>query len=183
MELLVHIGFQHQAAPIIIQAGAGAQRVFQSIQQGILICDRMGRIVYFNEAYGRMIGRSLADVRGTPVKKLRPHSRVPDVLHSEQPLEGFFRREGSQEYFVNIYPLFDRGEESGTISIVTTLDISRQQEESHGLTLKEKVQQFERKEIEKALDLYGHDLTGKKKAAKQLGISLSSLYSKLSGGA
>ena len=62
---------------------------------------------------------------------------------------------------------------------MTTLDISRQQEESQGLTLKEKVQQFERKEIERALDLYGHDLAGKKQAAEQLGISLSSLYSKL----
>ena len=60
---------------------------------------------------------------------------------------------------------------------------SRQQEENQGRTLKEKVQQFERREIDKALDLYGHDLTGKKEAAKQLGISLSSLYSKLSGGA
>ena len=153
--------------------------IFQSIQQGILICDRVGRIAYFNEAYSQMIGRSLADFQGIPIKRLRPHSRVPDVLHSRQPLEGFFRREGSQEYFVNIYPLFDQGKLSGTISIVTTLDISRQQEESQGLTLKEKVQQFERKEIERALDLYGHDLAGKKQAAEQLGISLSSLYSKL----
>ena len=25
--------------------------IFQSIQQGILICDRVGRTAYFNEAY------------------------------------------------------------------------------------------------------------------------------------
>ena len=35
VELLVNIGLQYQAAPIKIQAGAGTQRVFQPIQQGI----------------------------------------------------------------------------------------------------------------------------------------------------
>jgi len=48
------------------------------------------------------------------------------------------------------------------------------------LTLSQRVKNFERSEIQKALQLNGKDLDGKKKAAEQLGISLSSLYSKIS---
>ena len=85
----------------------------------------------------------------------------------------------NQEYYVNIYPILENGQVNGTISIVTTLEISRMQDESTGLTLKERVHRFEIAEIEKMLNLYGHDLKGKKITAEKLGISLSSLYAKL----
>lgn len=45
--------------------------------------------------------------------------------------------------------------------------------------LYERSQRFEREEIRKALQYYGSDLAGKKAAAKELDISLASLYSKL----
>ncbi|MCR4672289.1 MAG: sigma 54-interacting transcriptional regulator [Lachnospiraceae bacterium] len=45
--------------------------------------------------------------------------------------------------------------------------------------LSELVREFERNEIQRALDQFGHDTKGKKAAAGALGISLSSLYSKL----
>ena len=47
------------------------------------------------------------------------------------------------------------------------------------MTLAQKVQNVEREEIKKAIDRFGNSLTGKKKAAKYLGISLSSLYNKM----
>ena len=159
-----------------------ANTIFQSIQQGILICDRQGRIAYFNEAYGKFIGKHLAEVQGLPIKKLRPHSRAPEVLRSGVPLEGLLRKEQGQEYFVNIYPLRENGEINGTISIVTTIDLSRQQAESQNLTLKERVTRFERQEIETMLELYGHDVNGKRAVAEKLGISLSGLYEKLKPG-
>lgn len=45
--------------------------------------------------------------------------------------------------------------------------------------LSEKVKEFEKREVENALKLFGNTLEGKKKAAKYLGISLASLYNKL----
>lgn len=45
--------------------------------------------------------------------------------------------------------------------------------------LAERVKEFEKNEIERALDLFGNTVEGKKKAAKYLGISLASLYNKL----
>jgi len=46
-------------------------------------------------------------------------------------------------------------------------------------TLYQRVRDYERAEIRKALQYYGSDLKGKKAAAAELGISLASLYSKL----
>ena len=46
--------------------------------------------------------------------------------------------------------------------------------------LHDRVRRFEQAEIRKALQFYGDDLKGKKAAAAELGISLASLYSKLS---
>jgi len=49
------------------------------------------------------------------------------------------------------------------------------------LKLSQRVKNYERSEINKLLRLYGKDLQGKKKTAKQLGISLASLYNKING--
>jgi len=46
-------------------------------------------------------------------------------------------------------------------------------------TLYQRVRDYERAEIRKALQYYGGDLKGKKAAAAELGISLASLYNKL----
>ena len=48
------------------------------------------------------------------------------------------------------------------------------------LTLSEKVRRFEREEIRKLLEKNGTDLAGKKRTAQELGISLATLYNKLS---
>jgi len=46
-------------------------------------------------------------------------------------------------------------------------------------TLAERVKEFEKKEIERALYIFGNTVEGKKNAAEYLGISLASLYNKL----
>ena len=59
-------------------------------------------------------------------------------------------------------------------------DLGRPKEKAAaGTTLSQRVRAFEKGEIRKALEKYGASLEGKKKAAAELGISLSSLYSKL----
>lgn len=48
-----------------------------------------------------------------------------------------------------------------------------------GLTLEEKVRQFEIKEILNVIEKYGDTKEGKERAAKELGISRASLYRKI----
>lgn len=155
------------------------QQIFQSIQQGILICDSQSRIIYFNETYGRFIGKTLSETTGKPIRQLRLGSRVPDVIRSGKAMECVLRHEDGQSYFANIYPITENGKVSGTISIVTTLDAARKTEEKDRRSLKERVRQFERQQIAGLLAIYGNDTQGKQKVAEHLDISLATLYNKI----
>lgn len=150
-----------------------------SLSQGVLICDRNGRILYFNEAYGEYIGQKLEDSKGQPITIFRKHAQAPEVIRSGQPIEGVVRREGNQEYFASIYPIMEGEMLFGTISIVTTVAQHKLKTSHSNLTLEERVRRFEREEIKAEIALYGEDVEGKRAAAKALGISLATLYNKL----
>ena len=92
---------------------------------------------------------------------------------------GMVRREGTQEYFASVYPIWEEHHIRGSISIVTSLvQFEKRESEAH-MTLEERVRRFERQEIQNTLLLYGRDMEGKQKAAKELGISLATLYNKI----
>lgn len=153
--------------------------VLQSLQQGIVICDTQGRVVYINGAYASFAGISPEDVYGKKLKDVRVGSLVPKVLKTGKAIEGIYKYDGEQNYFANIYPIYEAGACKGTISIITTLEQSKAQKIARNKTLKERVREFERQEIQNMLLVHEDSLEGKKKAAKALGISLSTLYSKL----
>ena len=62
----------------------------------------------------------------------------------------------------------------GTVSIVISLKIRKLEEETIGKTLKERVAEFEKSQIRQMIEIYGDTV------ARELGISLSTLYEKLS---
>ena len=62
---------------------------------------------------------------------------------------------------------------------MTSLVQFEQRETKAHMTLEERVRRFERQEIQNTLLLYGRDMEGKRKAAKELGISLATLYNKM----
>lgn len=89
-------------------------------REGVLICDKNGSIFYFNSAYGNFIGKNLDELKGLPLKQIRPHARAPEVLRSGESLIGIVRKEHEkEEYFCNIYPITLDGKIEGTISVVT----------------------------------------------------------------
>ena len=143
--------------------------VLESLQQGILICDQHSRIVFFNQVYGDFIGVPLETAKGHKITEYRKSAIAPEVIESGIPVEGMVRREGAQEYFASVYPIWEENHIRGSISIVT---------KAH-MTLEERVRRFERQEIQNTLLLYGQDMEGKRKAAKELGISLATLYNKM----
>lgn len=76
------------------------------------------------------------------------------------------------EYAIN----FERGTEITYGIIGEKIDASPITSE---MTLKEKIDAFEKQTIEDALTTYGHDVEGKKKVAQELEIGLRTLYRKL----
>lgn len=150
----------------------------ESLQQGILICDQKSRILFFNQVYSAFIGVALEEAKGHAITEFRKSAIAPQVIESGIPVEGMIRREGTQEYFASVYPIWEENRIRGSISIVTSLVQFEKKQEAH-LSLEERVRRFERQEIKNALALYGNDMEGKKRAAEELGISLATLYNKL----
>lgn len=71
--------------------------------------------------------------------------------------------------------------ESGVITPdVLPEHLTQEGRDSSALTLSQRVRAFEQSEIRKLLQKNGSDLNGKKETARQLGISLATLYNKLS---
>lgn len=152
-----------------------------AIRQGILICDRSSRILYFNEAYEDYIEVSLDEAKGHKLTEYREGALAPEVLRTGVPVEGVLRQEHGREYFASVYPIMEEETVRGSISIVTSIDQSRSQTEQRKGTLEERVRDFERREIEYMMSVYGSDVAAKKRIAAELGISLATLYNKISG--
>lgn len=156
-----------------------AKSALQSLRQGIVICDAKGCVVYVNAAYAEFTGIRPEEIRGKRIRDVRVGSLVPKVLRTGEAIEGVYKSDGERSYFASVYPIYEAGEKKGTVSIVTTLEQSRARRRPGGGTLKECVREFERQEIRRTLLLYDDNLEGKKQAAEALGISLSTLYSKM----
>lgn len=156
-----------------------AKSALQSLRQGIVICDAKGCVVYVNAAYAEFTGIRPEEIRGKRIRDVRVGSLVPKVLRTGEAIEGVYKSDGERSYFASVYPIYEAGEEKGTVSIVTTLEQSRARRRPGGGTLKERVREFERQEIRRTLLLYDDNLESKKQAAEALGISLSTLYSKM----
>ena len=156
-----------------------AKSALQSLRQGIVICDAKGCVVYVNTAYAEFTGIRPEKIRGKRIRDVRVGSLVPKVLCTGEAIEGVYESDGERSYFASVYPIYEAGEKKGTVSIVTTLEQSRARRRPGGGTLKERVREFERQEIRRTLLLYDDNLEGKKQAAEALGISLSTLYSKM----
>ena len=126
------------------------------------------------------VGMGYEVVRGPDkITDYRKSAIAPEVIWSGIPVEGMVRREGTQEYFASVYPIWEEHQIRGSISIVTSLvQFEKRESEAH-MTLEERVRRFERQEIQNTLLLYGRDMEGKRKAAKELGISLATLYNKI----
>lgn len=156
-----------------------AKSALQSLRQGIVICDAKGCVVYVNAAYAEFTGIRPEKIRGKRIRDVRVGSLVPKVLRTGEAIEGVYKSDGVRSYFASVYPIYEAGEKKGTVSIVTTLEQSRARKRPGGGTLKERVREFERQEIRRTLLLYDDNLEGKKQVAEALGISLSTLYSKM----
>lgn len=156
-----------------------AKSALQSLRQGIVICDAKGCVVYVNAAYAEFTGIRPEKIRGKRIRDVRVGSLVPKVLRTGEAIEGVYKSDGERSYFASVYPIYEAGEKKGTVSIVTTLEQSRARKRPGGGTLKERVREFERQEIRRTLLLCDDNLEGKKQAAEALGISLSTLYSKM----
>ena len=153
--------------------------LFSALKQGILICDKDSRIVFFNEAYGEYLGVPLSRAKGHLITYYRPNAIAPEVIKDGYPREGIIRHEYEQEYSASIYPIIEEENIIGTISLVTSLELRHNMQKYKKISLSERVKEFEKQEIEMTVAAFGGGTKGKKMAAEELGISLATLYNKI----
>jgi len=112
--------------------------IFGDFLEGILILAADFNILYFNRSYGNFTGLDLDRAKGKPLLEFRPGAKAPGVLLTQKPIHGELRKEKEEEYFVNIYPLYEKGRLTGAISVVTYLRDAK--------FLRDRVQELERKQ-------------------------------------
>ena len=98
------------------------ENVIGSVEQGVLVCDKDGRIEYFNDSYAELIGHDMDEAVGMMLTDLRPGAAVPRVLSSGEAIRGLYRVEQGKDYFADIYPILEDGRVEGTVSVVTFID-------------------------------------------------------------
>jgi len=94
------------------------ETILNAMDEGVLIVNEENKIVYFDNAYGDFIGHPLEEVKGLILTEIRKGARMPQVLKTGKPMEVVFREEKGEEYFANIYPIFENGKLKGGISTV-----------------------------------------------------------------
>lgn len=94
--------------------------IFDVLAEGILIIDAEGKVVFANEAYRSFLKMEQHEIEGRILRDFRPHAQLPSVVASGKPVLHAQRLEGLEEaYFVNMYPLREKGEIVGGISVIT----------------------------------------------------------------
>lgn len=97
--------------------------VFNSMEEGIVIIDRQGVILFGNDAYRQFLdretGTEVGNIEGRRLRDLRPGAKLPEVLDTGKPMFNFPRQEHDAIYYVNMYPLFENDELVGGLSVVT----------------------------------------------------------------
>ena len=99
-----------------------SKSISEAIKQGILLLDDKACIVYFNRSYGDFIGHSLEECKGRPLIEFRPNAKAPTVIKTGVAERSLHRVEHGQEYFTDIYPIFEDGKVVGSVSVVLFLD-------------------------------------------------------------
>jgi PAS domain S-box-containing protein len=59
------------------------ETLFNAIEDGILVVDEQGRILYFNEAVTQLIGLQRGDAEGRPVSEYLPELDWPKLVHGD----------------------------------------------------------------------------------------------------
>ncbi|MFC4257527.1 sigma-54 interaction domain-containing protein [Marinobacter lacisalsi] len=83
--------------------------MFEKASAGAIAVDRESRITWINDSYCRLLGVREVDVIGRPVRRIIPHTRMPEVVASGDPLLLDIMEHDGQQLVVTRLPYFDEG--------------------------------------------------------------------------
>ena len=93
------------------------ESTFNALQEGVLIADKNGWVLFCNKAYQLFSG----DMRHQNINNYNPKASILNVMKTGKPLFSELRYKNNEEYFCNIYPIYEDGVVAGGISVLTFL--------------------------------------------------------------
>ena len=107
-------------------------RLFDSVQDGILVIDLNNVVVFVNDAYTNITGVRREDIVGRPLKEVRLGAQLPEVVETGRSKVGCYRKESGTEYIVDMFPIQGGSKIIGGLSIVWDIGRIRKLVESLG---------------------------------------------------
>ncbi|WP_285229153.1 sigma 54-interacting transcriptional regulator [Marinobacter sp. C7] len=99
--------------------------MFEEASAGAIAVDRDARITWINHSYSQLLGlNDPSDAIGHPVKKVIPHTRMPEVVETGKPLLLDIMEHQQQQLVVTRLPYYDdNGDIVGAIAFVLYDDL------------------------------------------------------------
>ena len=185
-------------------SNARLKTLLNSLEDGIMITDSIGRILYINDSCAKIVGMSLDELMGQSVLDKLSDCPIAEALKSRMPISGerYYFRESGSECSYTVTPVIQEEEFGGMVGVLKqTAEIGRLMNELkrstsiiesiyerisdlNGYTKSTNsdvipIDRMEQVLLRQALTKYGYTVEGKKMAAKALNISLATLYNKL----
>jgi len=101
-----------------ILLGTGGMGVLDAIYDGILIADAHAVVLYINPEYTRITGVRAEDIVGKKLENVRMGVTLPSVIRTGVRRAGVYRRDGVNEYVVDMAPIYVGDHIAGGVSVV-----------------------------------------------------------------
>ncbi len=95
--------------------------ILNSINDGVLVADENGIILFTNPEYSRIIGVSADELLNKSLEVVRPGAMLPSVIRTGKALSGVYREVGDTRYVVDMAPIIVDGTIVGGVSIVKNI--------------------------------------------------------------
>ena len=96
------------------------EKLFDAMDEEIVIVNKSGRIVFCNQAYADQKGRSGRDLKGLCVTELCEGPLIFSVLQTGNARSQIYKDARSQAGFIRIYPIKDGEIIAGAVAVISS---------------------------------------------------------------
>ncbi|WP_236939206.1 sigma-54 interaction domain-containing protein [Evansella clarkii] len=93
------------------------EALIDAVNDGLLVIDSEGVVRLINKEYTRITGVKREEIIGKRLTDVRPGALLPLTLKDEKYRSGIYRREGINEYVVDMAPIYLEGNIAGAVSV------------------------------------------------------------------
>jgi PAS domain S-box-containing protein len=98
------------------------QLILETVQDGICVVDKDGKVIYVNPAYLRIVNKTSGEVIGQNVYESAPDGTRCKALKTGKPqINCFSKKKNGTMVIANVYPIMVDGVRSGVVSVIKNI--------------------------------------------------------------